>query len=78
MSKRKGKCPHCNCSLIEEGIGMSEPGEMLWKVYVDGGELGFEQDEFDGQGETELYCRGCGKKLVLTDIEIIKILGQGN
>jgi len=78
MSKRKGKCPHCNCSLIEEGIGMSEPGEMLWKVYVYKGDLMFEQNEFDGQGETELYCRGCGKKLVLTDTEIIKILGQGN
>ena len=70
------KCPHCGLNLLDTGIGYSQAGTILYKVWFNKNDenLQYETDEFgDGEGG-EFYCRSCGKTLPLTEEDIIKIL----
>ena len=68
------KCTYCGLDLIEAGIGYSQAGVLLYKVYSDGKDLEYEQDEFGDEDGGEFYCQSCGKTLPLTEEDIIKIL----
>lgn len=71
-------CPHCKKKLKDVGIGVSQGGNMLYKVWFDknDGDLQYETDEFRNEDRGEFYCRNCGKSLYFNggDEEIKKIL----
>ena len=52
-------CPHCKKDLSKVGIGFSQSGEMLYKVWSDGENLQYDTDEFGDADGGEFFCKDC-------------------
>ena len=70
------KCPHCNELLGNDSIGFFQSGDMIYYVFLNNGELVYEQDEFDSKDNFGFFCRNCGHELRLTEDEVKAILSE--
>ena len=68
------KCPNCGADLKEEGIKWVEESKMRYKVYLERGEIRFEQDEFFNSDESIFYCGKCGADLPFSIEKVRRIL----
>jgi hypothetical protein len=75
----KYPCPSCKCDLHKEGIGQAINGTMFYECFIEKYNkkeyLGYQQDEFESQGECDFYCRKCGETLPkMTEDQVLEIL----